>query len=143
MIDVYVAIAVKRIDTLWMSGCGIILNYDDKQYQKHRLLGFGLDTADPVFSRIQAARLALTAIDPIFRRVKVIIHLPDYELLTQLANPTEGQTELLRRCDFFKDLGFLVEPASDPYMVICQKLAQKARDSQTAFDSLTKDGPVL
>jgi hypothetical protein len=134
------AIAVKRVDTLWMSSCGILLNYDDKQYQKHRLMGFGLDTADPSFSQVQAIRLALTAINHTFRRTKIIIHLPDCELLTQLANPTECHIGLLRRYSFFTDVGFLVEPANNQYIIVCQKLAQKIRDNQTTFDSLTKDG---
>ena len=140
MIDVYMTAASKCVDALWMSGCGIILDYDDGQYQKHRVMGFGLDTADPSFSLAQAARLALTAIDAAFRYTPIIVHLPNYELLIQLADLTTCHAELLRRHNFFKDIGFLVELDDDMHMLKCKELAQEARDSQTTFDSLTTDG---
>lgn len=87
--------------------------------------------------------LALLAINHINRHTKIIIHLPDYELLAQLSNPTEDHTELIRRYSFFTDIGFLVETPDDPPIRACQKLAQAACDNQTSTDSLTQDGPPI
>jgi hypothetical protein len=141
MIDVYVATASTPIDSLWTSGCGILLVYNDKQQQRHRYLSFGLDLVNSSTARIQVVLLALLAINHVYRRTKIIIHLPDYELLSQLSNPTEGHTELIRRYSFFTDIGFLVETPDDQFIRACQKLAQAACDSQTLTDSLTQDGP--
>ena len=125
---------------MWIKIIILYITYIWRKYQKHRILGFGLDTADPSFSLTQATRLALTAIDAAFRDVPIIVHLPDYELLIQLANPTTCHTELLRRHDSFKDIGFLVELDDNKYMLKCKELAEEARDSQDTFDSLTVDG---
>jgi hypothetical protein len=139
MIDVYCASASTPIGNIWLSGCGILLVYDDAQHQRYRLLGFGLDTATPQFAIIQTVRLALAAINPIFRRTTTVVHLPNDNLLVQLANPTENQTELLRWHDLYSDVGFLVEP-THKFIEICYTLAQRMSDNQTTFDSSTTDG---
>ena len=140
MIDVYVATASTPIDSLWMSGCGILLVYDDEQQQRHRFLSFGLDLASPSAAIIQAVLLALLAINHTSRHTQIIIHLPDYELLSQLSHPTKDHAELIRRYEFFIDIGFLVETPDNPHISACQKMAQAACDSQTSVDSLTRDG---
>lgn len=140
MIDMYVTTASTPIESVWTSGCGILLIYDDEQQRRHRFLSFGLDLASPSAAIIKAVLLALLAINHTYRRTKIVIHLPNYELLSQLSNPTEDHSELIRRYKFFTDIGFLVETPDDQHISACQKLAQAACDSQTSVDSLTQDG---
>lgn len=140
MIDVYVATASAPMESLWMSGCGVLLIYDDEQQRRHRFLSFGLDLVSPCTAIVQTVLLALLAINHICRRTKIIIHLPDHELLSQLSHPTHEHGELIRRYQFFTDIGFLVETPDDPPIHACYKLAKIACDNQISTDSLTQDG---
>jgi len=138
MIDVYCATASHQVENLLMSGCGILIIYTDEISQKYRLLGFGLGASAETFARIQTVRLALAAINPVCRREKTIIHIPDDQLLAQLTQPTEELSKLLQWHDLFHDIGFLVGGSN--YINICLKIAHQVCYSQIPIDSLTRDG---
>lgn len=142
MIDIYIGTESEQYNKLWQSSCGIILDYSDGDTKKHRIMGFDLDVAEPVFAKAQAIRLALAAIHRSLRRTPTIIHLEDDELLKQLVQPSEKYNELLRWYKAFGDIGFIVEHPNYPPILACRRIAIKVLENLN-YDSGTLAGPAV
>lgn len=141
MIDIYIGTESEQYDSLWQSSCGIILNYNYNDSQRHRILGFDLDIADPTFAKAQAVKLALASIHKSLRKTPVVIHLPDDDLLDKLVDPVDKYVKVDRWCKVFSDLGFLVEDPDFPPILACKRIAIRVLEN-VPYDSGTQDGPA-
>jgi hypothetical protein len=144
-IDAYFDIAVSNAgEASQMTSCGILLILENEDDFRYRLLGFGLGWTEEDLAKIQAARLALAAVNQRCRKMPVILHLADDVVLDYLGEIGPNKyvdkiDELVRLCERFDDLGFSVESTDDKNIIVCRSLAEKIGISQQSYDSLTMD----
>lgn len=143
MIDIYCAISVKNAqEAMQLSSCGILLMFISEEQVRCRVLGYGLGGSEINRAKIQAAKLALAAVNPECRQLKIVMHFPDDTIINYLRDAKEYQSEIdefVRWVKFFDDVGFVVDSPNDENLTYCRSLASRICLSQQPYDSQTVD----
>lgn len=144
MIDIFCAISIKNANEIMqLSSCGILLMFNSNDQVRCRLLGFGLGGSEIGRAKIQAAKLALAAVNPACRKLKIIMYFPDETVLNYLRGNVKGYErevdEFVRWVGFFEDIGFVVDSPNNENLAVCRSLASKICLSQQEYDSQTVD----
>jgi len=142
MIDVYCAVSAENVEEITqLTSCGILLIFQDSPHIRCRLMGYGLGASSLELANIQAMRLALASVNPAYRRSTVHIHVADESVLQLLASPepSEAVSALLCWCEYYTDLGFIIESPNNENMMVCRSLARDICATQQTYDSRTLD----
>lgn len=152
LIDIYCASSIKDNGKVTqLSGCAIIMTLHDGDVKKIRKFGYPLGASPLALANIQAARLALASILPVFRGSStVVLHLPNNPTAKWLEKGADGKyennpksnaqaiEEMRRWSSYYDDLKFYVDKSSE-FMDEVRELARDVVENQEGFDTHTMD----